>query len=460
MQTDRTFVLKRALIEAPRWLLLATLVFAPWAYGCTRPWAIDVLNRCMLLVTLLWLAGCAARKVRPATPRILWVSAIFLFLQGWWLNLNAMSYYDTEEFRFVPVPNLLSFAPGSIDLMQSVPLMIRITGLLGIVCFVAELSTREVWRRRIWLTVGVTGGMLILYGLIQRMLGAPMIFWELGRTGENFFATYYYHGNAAAFINLVLPLIAGLTLLAFRGKASNSARAFWIPVSLISIAGAVAAASKAGMLITLGMMAVFAIWRGKFLKEAWSRVDSVGVRVMTVIGLGGVLVVLGWFGWTRMIQRWSPEVWMTGSAGTRLLTYQTCLAMLADSGWWGFGPGNFSIAFPHYTAALGSKIEGFWRFAHQDYLQTLIEWGLVGGAVWSILFLGGLVAGVRCYRKQAKLLSTADRTLLFTTLLALFGVAMHAFVDFPLQIASLQFYTAVYLGLAWGATTWKSDRPA
>ena len=34
----------RWLINAPRWLLLGTLVYAPWAYGTTPLWAVDILN--------------------------------------------------------------------------------------------------------------------------------------------------------------------------------------------------------------------------------------------------------------------------------------------------------------------------------------------------------------------------------------------------------------------------------
>jgi hypothetical protein len=71
------------------------------------------------------------------------------------------------------------------------------------------------------------------------------------------------------------------------------------------------------------------------------------------------------------------------------------------------------------------------------------------------LFFGGIAVGIRSYKRYA----AADwaprrRVLQPFVIIALIGVALHATVDFPLQIASIQLYVATYLGLCWGSNSW------
>ena len=76
-------------------------------------------------------------------------------------------------------------------------------------------------------------------------------------------------------------------------------------------------------------------------------------------------------------------------------------------------------------------------------------WGLsmILGVVG--LFLGGMLRALTHYFRARDGIS--QRWLLLTSLLALAGVFVHALVDFPLQIASIQLYAVVLLAVCWSA---------
>src|SRR5204862_2733230 len=92
-----------------------------------------------------------------------------------------------------------------------------------------------------------------------------------------------------------------------------------------------------------------------------------------------------------------------------------------------------------------------------DYLQTILEWGWLGSALWGLFFFSGIAVAVRNLLKPGKAVKWRPRyrVLLPVTILALLGIALHALVDFPFQIASLQLYVAVYLGICWGTSRWE-----
>jgi len=129
-----------------------------------------------------------------------------------------------------------------------------------------------------------------------------------------------------------------------------------------------------------------------------------------------------------------------------------------------------------------------WRFLHEDYLQTLMEWGWAGGMFWALVFFGGIATGIQNLRRQEKLRRAAkintrgyefnpgsekivrsqkpgtwewtprQRLLLWLSVLSLTGVAAHALVDFPLQISSIQLYAATLLGTCWGSERWSNKQ--
>ena len=53
---------------------------------------------------------------------------------------------------------------------------------------------------------------------------------------------------------------------------------------------------------------------------------------------------------------------------------------MTAAGSFGFGPGTFSIVFPFLQQEHGGDLDGILRYAHQDYLQTILEWGFLASS--------------------------------------------------------------------------------
>jgi hypothetical protein len=457
--------------HAAGWILLASLFFAPWAYGCTSAGEIAVLNRILGTALVLWLAslllGVLSRHNRirdpggrGSVPRVLVIIAAAVLVLGWAMALNARSIYDSDFFIFISRRNILPSAPGSVDAAISAAWMLRATLLVGVILLVVDLARNPVWLLRLWWTIAIAGGSIALLGLLQKGTGAPMIFWQPAKQwGESpiFFASYYYHGNAGAYLNLVLAPAFGLTARALMRPRAPIVKAVSLALVLL-IVGAVAAntsrvAELIGAIITLLLLVSFA--RGAL----WKR----GMFEYKTLLLGAVLVVFTLFAIARAshlnesLQRWS-EFRSHLPVDARWLASLAALRAVGDASYFGFGPGTFRVIFPYYTSGLGPGIEGTWRFLHEDYLQTVLEWGWLGSVLWGLIFFGGIFVAIRNLRQPGRVVAWRPRyrRLLPVIVLSLLGVALHALVDFPLQIASLQLYVAVYLGLCWGSTQWET----
>ena len=374
------------------------------------------------------------------------------------MALNAKSIYDSEFSLFVPLRNFVPFLTGSVDYANSSAWMSRGALLLGTILFVSDLSQSSRWLLRLWYVIGLVGGSIAFLGLLQKATGAQMIFWqpppppEFGVT--TFFATYFYHGNAGAFLNLVWPLSAGLVIRAFTRQSQPGMRALWTIVFIVTIAGVLANTSRMAQVVALVLLVVIGLHFGPGLLR---RLPGAQKSVAIAGALAIVLALIALAQATHLEQplnRWQ-SVGERIPADARWQASRVALGALPGAGFFGFGPGTFRVVFPGYNIGSGHAVPGSWRFLHEDYLQTVLEWGWLGSSLWALLFFGGLAVGILSYTRYA----TRDwmprrRVMQPLATLALAGMAMHALVDFPFQIESIQLYVATYLGVCWGSSLW------
>ena len=433
--------LRQTLKESSRYLLLGSLVYAPWAYGCTLPWAAAQLDGLLAVVVLLWLAGCAVGRSRPMLPPVALSCALALICLGLFMAWNAHFRYNPETYCFALVQAPAGRLPGAIDRGCALAATGHAAVLLGFFLCVCDTAGGKLWRRRILAVMGLCGASIMLLGLLQRATGASMIFWQPGPSDGVFFGTFYYHGNAGAFINAVLPLCAAFGGRALYRQGSEGGRALWIPAFLLCLGAAAVNVSRAGSLLSALLAGAIAVYE---LRAARGRLFSRLSAVAAIVAVCGALAVLAltageeqaWAKWGQLKSQLKDE------DNPRYLVNVVNWEMARDAGSCGFGPGTFEMAFPHYTGPLGYALRGVWRYAHQDYLQAIIEWGWGGAALWMVLLFGGM----------ARLLGRhpePDVRLRFACGLALAALALHALVDFPFQIPSIQLYAAALAGVGW-----------
>jgi hypothetical protein len=442
-----------SLRSVARWLFLATLIAAPWCYGGTTAWSIELIDGLLGLVLVFWIASLLVDRRRPLAPWGLIILAAIILLFGWAMALNAHAIYDTKFRTFVAIEPALRQMPGSVDYVASLAWMVRATVLLGAVCFVAELAQRQRWLLRLWWTIAIAGGSIALLGLIQKGTGAHMIFWETATRPDfyTFFATYYYHANAGAFLNLALPPTAGLVLWTVFRQGSPFARAAWISLLVLISVSVVSNTSRMAQVIGAVLIVIII---ARVAPSAWKMVRGMETR-SAILGLLvlaiAIIAVAQAARLDQPLQRWQKlSEHLPDDA--RWVAVRAAWSGVPEAGALGFGAGTFRSIFPHYQQRV-ANLEGTWRFLHNDYLETVLEWGWAGTILVGALFFGGIGFAIRNYFTGASW-SNRQRILLPCFVLALIGVAIHAAVDFPVQILSIQLFVATYLGVCWGSGGW------
>src|SRR6266446_4868410 len=432
---------------ASRWTFLAALIYAPWAYGGTTSASIQVINWLLLAAFILWIIELVVSGRSLVRPPLLVFLTCALIAIGGWMAVNAKSIYDSDFYTFLPLRNFAPHLTGSVDYAISAAWMMRGALLLLAILFVVDLSQSNRWLLRLWYTIGLVAGSIAFLGLLQKATGARMIFWQTAPPwgATTFFATYYYHGNAGAFLNLVWPLTAGLAVRAFSTRSHPAMRAMWMSVFVLTIAAVVANTSRMAQLIALFLLIALSVQLGPALLRKVSRISK------NVALAGAIAILLPMFAllWASHLEqplnRWQ-SLSQSVPNDSRWRASRVAISALPDIGFFGFGPGTFRVVFPFYNSVAINRAPGAWRFLHEDYLQTALEWGWVGSGIWALLFCGGIVIAISSYQKHAARDWTPRRRLLQPfVIIALAGVVLHAVVDFPLQIASIQLYATTYL---------------
>lgn len=438
------------LVEVSRWFLILCMMAASWLWGGTRPWTQDLIAQMLLIDSGVFFLGLVVMGRWPRLPMAVLASILLLLALGWLAAINSYPGPGGIRILLPKIPSHVAEFPAFLDRNLSLRAMELMTGLLGAFCISCDLSANRGWRMLLWKAIALNGFGIVCLGLIQRFTNAPSIYWNIyENTGPTFFAVYRYHANAGAFINLVGPVLAALAVLSVVLKWSQVERVLWISGALFCSAAAFINASRASNLIALLLLLSGAGWiRLRSRGDGRSYVSGRRLLILCVsISLLLVILILS-FGTDMALLRWRSFHGLSWNQD-RMLTYRViCEHLIPRSGFFGVGPGNFESAFATVVQAGDLPVRGRWDLAHNDYLQTLVEWGWLGFACWLVIMGGGFFKALRIAWNHDS--SLDSQALGIAGTLALGGVFLHAAMDFPLQIPSIKLCAMLMCALVWG----------
>ncbi|MAS96531.1 MAG: hypothetical protein CMO55_25360 [Verrucomicrobiales bacterium] len=423
------------------------IFLAPIAFGGTTPGSRSAIDILLGVSFIGWVIHRILERkgIRMVYPKVCRIALLVLVALTVCYLVNAKYVHRSDTWAFAALPSAISWLPGTVDRATSMPVALHLGALLGAFLVLGDYCRSREVRWNLLAAVAIAGGMIALIGIAQKASGADSMLWVgPDRSGEVFFAAFRYHANAASFLNLSWPIALALVIRSRERGETGVRLSIWFAVFLVTLVAVFVNTSKAGHI--LGLLGIFVLGF-RFRRSVWRSGGSpiaITVGVILVVGLAVFAILPSAM---TIFGKWDETITTGGSLKGRWLAYGACLHAIVDNGILGTGPGTFHLVFPYYTTELGDRISGVWVFAHQDYLQALIEWGYLGTACWAVLIGGGVWLGtksiIRVRRKTGKQISSN------CLLVALGLVLLHALVDFPFHIPAIQFLVMIFLAMLW-----------
>lgn len=114
----------------------------------------------------------------------------------------------------------------------------------------------------------------------------------------------------------------------------------------------------------------------------------------------------------------------------------TAIAAIRDTLPFGIGYGTFDLIFSHYEPIEGIS-SSFVNHVHNDFLEVVLEGGLLGVATLMIFFILFLYKSVKCYNSPQHLLA----------ILGIVVIMSHSMIDYPLRTISVSIAFSLFVSL-------------
>jgi O-antigen ligase len=379
--------------------IFGLLLFGPVAFGAVEPWSTFLMEAGSAALFLLWIVTQVLEgeiKIR-SNPLFLPMAAFGLLVVLQLVFRRSAYPHDTASLA------LLYFS-------------------YAMLCFLAgQALLRGSQARTLAVVFSLYGAALASFALIQGISSNGKLYWlRQPRMGGWIYGPYVNHNHYAGLMEMLapIPLVLSLTQLASSRTRAAAAAVAAIMVGTIFLSG-----SRGGMLAIVVELLILAVL---LVKQKRGLRTAIGIGVFLVI----VVALLTWVGGGELSKRIASVGPSHSEISSDLRHYinRDGLKMFLKRPVMGWGLGTFPVVYPQFRTFYTNF---FVNQAHNDYLQLLVEMGLLGFGtmLWFLVTLYKRAIG-----KIGNWTSEIGGAVTLACVLGLSGILVHSAVDFNLQI--------------------------
>jgi O-antigen ligase len=387
-------------------LVLCILVFGPLAYGAVRIQEFLILQALTLGVVCLWILRLwISPRAILFCPPICWTVLAFVGYAIFRHHTAPIEYAARVELIRVLVYAFLFFAVlNNLNRQESVHVIAFV--LIGLafalsIFAIFQFITRDA---KVW-------NMIKPEGYVPRGSG-----------------TFINPNHLAGFVEMILPLALACTLMS---RFSHAVKIVIGYASLVLLVGIAVTLSRGGWLSSTLTLLVF------FAALLFQR----SFRIYSIIALA-LLLASGAFVATRT--QWTQTRFKRLAKSDkmddqRFLYWNSAIQLWREDVWLGAGPGHYDYRFRKYRS---ENVQGRPQYAHNDYLNTLADWGVIGLGIiggFIALFYAGVFKSWRFVQRVPNDLRSGKSNkaaFVFGGSLGVLAILFHSALDFNMQIPS------------------------
>jgi len=337
-------------------LVLAILVFGPLAFGAVHGWAFGIVTGLTVGVMLLWLV----RLWVTPRPQLLWPPICWAVLA---FAAYATARYFTSDIEYEARHEVLRVLVYSFLFLAILNNLHR------------QESTQIISFTLIFLAMAIS-----FYALYQFVADSDRVWTRIKPYPHRGSGTYICPNHLAGFLETLIPLGLAYTVT---GRLKPLTRVLLGYAVLVMLAGLIVTVSRAGWIataiVTLLLVGILMFRRGYRIPALVTLALLVGVTAYAVPKSFALKLRL-----RRLITEQGKI-----DDDLRFAVWRPAVKMWQDHLWWGVGPAHFDSRFHAYRPE-GVQLRP--DRVHNDYLNTLVDWGIAGtvlvASAWLLLALG------------------------------------------------------------------------